>query len=74
MMAIDDVIYIALLLGCIGFGTIYRLLDPERVNRKRWIGSAMGILLITIVSGYHTVHVMFTFAVATLIVLAFDIR
>lgn len=74
MMVMDDVIYIALLMGCIGFGPIYRLLNNERVTRKRWIGSAVGFLLIIIVSGYHVVHVMLTFAVATLIVLAFDVR
>lgn len=74
MMAMDDVIYIALLFGCIAFGPIYRHLNNERVNRKRWIGSAVGFLLIVIVSGYHVVHVMFTFAVSTLIVLAFDVR
>lgn len=74
MMPIEDVIYLALLLGCIGFGSIYRRMDNERVNRKRWIGSAVGFLLIVIVSGYHVFHVMLTFAVSTLIVLAFDVR
>lgn len=70
----DDVIYIALLLGCIGFGSIYRHMSNERINRKRWIGSAFGFLLIVLVSGFHVVHVMFTFAVSTLIILAFHVR
>lgn len=73
-MSVDDIIYLALLLGCIGFGTIYRHLDNERVNRKRWIGSGIGLLLMLLTSGYHIVHILFTFSVSTLITLAFDVR
>lgn len=73
-MNVDDVIYIALLLGCIAFGSIYRHLNNDRVNRKRWIGSAVGLLIVIIVSGFHVVHILLSFAVSTLIILAFDVR
>lgn len=74
MTTSDDVIFLSLLLGSIGFGTIYRQLSNERVNRKRWIGSGVGILLVMMVSGYHTLHVLFAFSISTTTVLAFDVR
>lgn len=43
-MSGDDLVYISLLLGCIGFGYFYRKLDKVDVKRKRWIGSALGVL------------------------------
>lgn len=73
-MSVDDIIYIFLLLGCIGFGYFYRRLDKSNVSRKRWIGSAVGLSLIVIVSGLHTAHILITFSVSALIIRMTSVR
>lgn len=53
-MLIDDIIYVGVLLGIIGFGSIFRnVKDP---NSKKWISTAVGIFVSIIVSGWHIVH------------------
>lgn len=66
-MNADDVIYISLLLGCIGFGYFYRRLDGK-ISQKKWIGSAIGCALILIVSGLHVAHIVITFTISSLII------
>lgn len=72
-MNLDDIIYILLLFASIAFGYFYRTIDEDQIKRKRWIGSAFGVLLIVVVSGYHTLHILFSFGVTTLLILAFDV-
>lgn len=74
-MNVDDIIYIFLLLGCIGFGYVYRnYLDSENVSRKRLIGSLVGLSIVIVVSGLHVIHVLFGFAVSAFIILMFDVQ
>lgn len=73
-MNVDDIIYILLLLGCIGFGYVYRQLDHENVSRKRWIGTIVGVSIVIVVSGLHVIHVLFGFAVSALIILTCSVK
>ncbi|CAH1645573.1 unnamed protein product [Spodoptera littoralis] len=50
----NDIIYLSLLLFCIGVGPRYRAL--KTVQAKKWAGSILGLLLIIIVSGYSALH------------------
>ncbi|CAL4091818.1 unnamed protein product, partial [Meganyctiphanes norvegica] len=53
-MNTDDIIYVCLLLGTIGFGSIFRKLPSSEV--RKWVGSVMGLVMITMVSGIHVLH------------------
>ena len=74
LLSQEDGIYLGLLCACIIFGPVYRSLSNDRVNQKRWVGTIVGLVLIAVVSGYHTIHVILAFAVATMIVLSVDAR
>lgn len=66
-MDFDDIIYIVLLLLCIAFGRIYR--EIKDGESKKWIGSALGVLMIFSVSGFHIWHSICTFLVNAAIIL-----
>ncbi|KAJ8665289.1 hypothetical protein QAD02_006951 [Eretmocerus hayati] len=53
-MLLDDVIYVGLLLCCIAFGKVYR--EIESPLKRQWVGTALGLTLITLVSGVHVTH------------------
>ncbi|KAK0162097.1 hypothetical protein PV327_008462 [Microctonus hyperodae] len=53
-MLIDDLIYVGILLGIIGFGSIFR--NVKNPNEKKWISTAVGIFVSFIVSGWHIIH------------------
>ncbi|KAK0162098.1 hypothetical protein PV327_008463 [Microctonus hyperodae] len=57
-MLINDIIYVSVLLGCIGFGPIFR--SVKNPNKKQWISTAVGIFIATIVSGWHVAHPILT--------------
>lgn len=66
----EDVIYLVLLGACIGFGQFYRKFqDPEQ---KKWIGTAVGMLVVLSVSGFHTLHQLFCYLVTGLIIIYFN--
>ncbi|KAK5641211.1 hypothetical protein RI129_009758 [Pyrocoelia pectoralis] len=66
-MDLDDIIYMVILLFCIGFGTIYR--EIKSTEQKKWVGSGLGVLIILIVSGYHIWHPICTFLINAAIIL-----
>ncbi|XP_014206154.1 lysophospholipid acyltransferase 7 [Copidosoma floridanum] len=53
-MLLDDVIYVCLLLLCIGFGKFYRSIECPR--QRQWLGTAFGFGLVACVSGTHIAH------------------
>lgn len=68
-MLINDIIYVSVLLGCIGFGPIFR--GVKNPNTKKWISTAVGIFVATIVSGWHVAHPILTTIInATIIYVA----
>lgn len=50
----NDFIYLSLLLFSVGIGPRYRSL--KTVQTKKWVGSILGLLLITFVSRYSAIH------------------
>lgn len=66
-MDYDDIIYLAILLSCIGFGYFYR--EIKDVNQKKQIGTAVGLLVILLVSGVHIIHILVTFLINAVIIL-----
>jgi len=65
-MLLDDVIYVGLLLLCIGFGKIYREIESPR--NRQWIGTAVGLFLVTLVSGVHVTHPLLCTVVNALVI------
>ncbi|XP_058795095.1 lysophospholipid acyltransferase 7 [Phymastichus coffea] len=65
-MLVDDVIYIGLLLSCIGFGKIYRGIESPQT--RQWIGTGFGFILTAVVSGYHVTHYLLCTVVVALAV------
>ncbi|XP_041977915.1 lysophospholipid acyltransferase 7 [Aricia agestis] len=50
----NDIIYLLLLLFSIFIGPVYR--NIKTVDLKKWIGTALGLLLVITVSGYDAAH------------------
>ncbi|XP_055541308.1 lysophospholipid acyltransferase 7 [Wyeomyia smithii] len=66
----DDIIYLVLLGLCIAFGQFYRKFrDPEQ---KKWVGTAVGLLIVFSTSGFHTLHMLFCYLVCGLITIYFN--
>ncbi|XP_008202594.1 lysophospholipid acyltransferase 7 [Nasonia vitripennis] len=65
-MLLDDVIYVGLLLLCIGFGQVYR--GVESTSKRQWLGTALGLSLATLVSGPHIAHPLISTLVTALLV------
>ncbi|XP_058448557.1 lysophospholipid acyltransferase 7 [Malaya genurostris] len=66
----DDIIYIVLLGLCIGFGQFYRKIKDS--EQKKWIGTAVGLLIVLTASGFHTLHMLFCYLVCSLIIIYFN--
>lgn len=66
-MDFDDIIYILLLLSCIGFGYIYRQIKD--IEQKKWMGTGAGLFVVLVVSGLHIWHSLLTFVVNAGIIL-----
>lgn len=62
----DDIIYIILLISSIAFGNFYRTFDP---NRRKYVGFIVGLLLSTIVSKYHTIHLICSVVINSCLIL-----
>ena len=65
-MLFDDIVYVGLLLLCIGFGKFYRQIEPLQL--KQWIGTIVGLGLVIMVSGKHALHPIITTVVTAIIV------
>ncbi|XP_059616477.1 lysophospholipid acyltransferase 7 [Phlebotomus argentipes] len=63
----DDIIYVTVLLSCIAVGKYYRKIADNAEKEK--FGNVLGILIIAIVSGFHTFHILISFAVSAGIIL-----
>lgn len=66
-MNFDDIIYLGLLIASIGFGQLYRRIS--HTETKKWVGTVVGVIVIVIVSGWHTLHPLLLTAANTLILL-----
>lgn len=66
-MNYDDVIYLSLLFFSIGFGYYYRTIKDA--NSKKNVGTLVGILITTTVSGVHIIHSFITVLVNAFIIL-----
>ncbi|XP_075231970.1 membrane bound O-acyltransferase domain containing farjavit [Lycorma delicatula] len=63
----DDIIYLSLLLFCIGFGHVLRQIS-DRETRK-WVASGVGFVIVFLVSGKHILHpIVCTFVNAVIII------
>lgn len=65
-MEIDDIIYLACLLSCIGFGKFYRNLHD--VKQRKLVGTVFGLLIVYIVSGVHILHTLISFGICAIII------
>lgn len=63
----DDVIYVFLLITSILIGKYYKQI--EDVNKQKWIGTGIGLLIIFIVSGLHILHIIISTFICSLIIL-----
>jgi len=71
-MDFEDIVYLLLLLGSIGFGSVYQTIEDK--EKKKNIGSLVGLVIILIVSDFHIAHSFITFFVNAAIILFFDKR
>lgn len=71
-MSWEDIIYLFLLFFCIGFGYVYRQI--EDLEKRKLVGTVVGLFVIFIVSGFHILHPVVTTLVNALIILYIDKR
>ncbi|XP_074027578.1 membrane bound O-acyltransferase domain containing farjavit [Leptinotarsa decemlineata] len=71
-MNLDDMIYLSLLFFSMGLGVYYRKIS--NVENKKKIGAAVGFLIVFIVSGFHTLHVLISTIINACIILYADKR
>lgn len=60
-MHVDDIVYLICLVSCIYFGNFYRKIKDS--EQQKFIGTALGVLILFIVSGFHILHNFVSFAV-----------
>lgn len=71
-MNTDDIVYISLLVSGIVFGHFYRrVLDADRA---KLLGTAFGLVIVVVVSGWHALHPLLSTAASALIILHVDKR
>jgi len=76
----DDVAYVTILFASIGFGKVFRLIPAQEeggiksYNLRRWVSTAAGLLICSLVSGWHTLHLLLQIAGNAAIVLGTDVR
>ncbi|XP_017111466.1 lysophospholipid acyltransferase 7 [Drosophila elegans] len=66
-MSIDDVIYVICLLGCIGAGSYVRKIADE--GQRKLVSTALGVTVVVIVSGLHSLFCFASLALGTATVL-----
>lgn len=69
---INDIIYLSLLLFSVFIGPYYRKLTT--VESMKWGGTILGLILISIVSGYNAVHPVFSASLGILAIKAATIK
>lgn len=65
-MNFDDIIYLAVLFSCIGFGHFYKKI--KGADEKKLIGTIFGVLVVFIVSGLHIFHTLLCWFICGLII------
>ncbi|KAI8117190.1 hypothetical protein FF38_05351 [Lucilia cuprina] len=53
-MELDDIIYVACLLTCIGAGNYVKKIPDE--TQRKFLSTGFGLLMVFLVSGWHTLH------------------
>lgn len=71
-MNFDDIIYLTLLFTSIGVGYLYRPI--QNVEKKKQLGTALGLFIVLVVSGAHILHNFFFVLVNAFIILNIDKR
>ncbi|KAH8327883.1 hypothetical protein KR067_001318 [Drosophila pandora] len=66
-MSIDDVIYVICLLACIGAGSYVKKISDE--GQRKLVSTALGVIVVVIVSGLHSLHCFASLALGTVSVL-----
>ncbi|KAH8357001.1 hypothetical protein KR200_011893 [Drosophila serrata] len=66
-MSIDDVIYVICLLACIAAGSYVRKITNE--EHRKLVSTALGVIVVVIVSGLHSLHCFASLALGTACVL-----
>lgn len=66
-MSIDDVIYVICLLACIGAGSYVRKIANE--EHRKLVSTTLGVIVVVIVSGLHSLHCFASLALGTACVL-----
>ncbi|XP_064537994.1 lysophospholipid acyltransferase 7 [Drosophila montana] len=66
-MSLDDVIYVICLLACIGAGSYVKKIRDE--SQRKCICSTLGIIVVVVVSGFHSLHCAISAALGTASVL-----
>ncbi|XP_030376964.1 lysophospholipid acyltransferase 7 [Scaptodrosophila lebanonensis] len=66
-MSIDDVIYVICLLACIGAGSYVKKIRNE--SQRKLLSTSLGILVVVIVSGFHSLHCAISVALGSASVL-----
>lgn len=65
----DDVVYLCLLFASVASGYVVRQVEDK--ERRKWLSSGLGFLLVFIVSGRHILHpIICTLVNAFVIILA----
>lgn len=59
-MQLDDVIYVACLLTCIGAGNYFKRIPDE--TQRKFLATGFGLLMVFLVSGWHTLHCLISAA------------
>lgn len=62
----DDIVYLALLFSCIGFGHIFKNIRSKEV--KKWTATIVGFLIVFIASGRHIFHPLLCMTVNAVII------
>ncbi|XP_063995610.1 lysophospholipid acyltransferase 7 [Diachasmimorpha longicaudata] len=65
-MLIDDIIYVIVLLLCIGFGEVFR--GFKDANTKQWVSTGFGLLVGFVVSGVHILHPIISTVIAAVLI------
>lgn len=71
-MNFDDIIYLSLLFLSIGVGYVYRPI--RNAEKKKQLGTALGLLIVLTVSGVHILHNFFFVLINAFIILKIDKR
>lgn len=62
-MSLDDVIYVICLLACIAAGSYVKKICDE--SKRKCVCSMLGIIVVVVVSGFHSLHCAISVALGT---------